>query len=226
MRINRYIAQHAGLSRRAADTAVEEGRVFINGQIAALGSQVITGGDVTLDGKPVVEVTLTTIALNKPAGYVTSRRQQGSSHTIYELLPTEMRALKPVGRLDKESCGLLLLTNDGELAYRLTHPRHEHTKTYYLEFESTISAADAQKLTEQGVQLDDGLSRFRVELRDAGCIATLQEGRNRQLRRSFGALGYSVTLLRREAVGALSLAGLAEGEWRTLSAADIEAVTA
>ena len=130
MRINKYVASATGLSRRVADKAIEQGNVLVNGQKATPGHDVTDQDVVTLSGKTLSPpANIQTIIFNKPTGYVVSRDGQGN-RTIYELLPPELRHLKPVGRLDKDSSGLLLLTNDGQLAQELTHPRYQKTKIY------------------------------------------------------------------------------------------------
>ena len=129
MRINQYVARATGLSRRKADAAIAQGRVAVNGQTTGVGTEVAATDAVTLDGHAIaISLQTITIMLNKPPGYVVSRAGQGSK-TVYDLLPAEYRQLKPVGRLDKDSSGLLLLTNDGNLANELTHPRHAKTKS-------------------------------------------------------------------------------------------------
>lgn len=130
MRINQFVARASGLSRRAADAAITDGQVKIGERVAVLGDQVTTGESVTLVGKPLQLPSDHTIMLYKPVGYVTSRRQQGATPTIYALLPEELHDLKPVGRLDRDTSGLLLLTNNGELAQQLQHPSSGKTKRY------------------------------------------------------------------------------------------------
>lgn len=149
--------------------------------------------------------------LNKPAGYVCSRDGQGS-RTVYDLLPPEMRALKPVGRLDKDSSGLLLLTNDGDLANNLTHPRYNKEKTYVVELHEPLSEPDRRKIG-QGVKLEDGISKLQIK-NPAGKSFTvvMSEGRNRQIRRTFEALGYTVTKLHRTKFGPYALENLGPGK--------------
>src|SRR5690606_8683974 len=132
---------------------------------------------------------------NKPTGYICSRRGQGS-RTVYDLLPDKYRSLKTAGRLDKESSGLLILTNNGNLANQLTHPRYEKEKVYKVKLNKPLTGADKNKLLE-GVKLDDGPSRFiKIEQNPQGvCEVTLSEGRNRQIRRTFDTLGYKVVYL-------------------------------
>ncbi len=218
MRINRFVALATGLSRRAADRAIQEGRVAINGQTATPTSVINDSVQVTLDGKPVkAPAKLQTILLNKPAGYVVSRDGQGS-HTIYELLPTSLQQLKPIGRLDKDSSGLLLLTNDGALAHKLTHPSFQKLKIYEVELDASLQPLHRQMISDMGIQLDDGLSRLQLERLQDGddhiWRVSMHEGRNRQIRRTFAALGYAVRLLHRTQFGPYTLDGLPEAQYR------------
>lgn len=216
MRVNQFVARATGLSRRAADRLISEGRVMINGQKAVMGSSVDETDEVTLDSKPLrLPAEATTIMLNKPTGYVCSRAGQGSK-TVYELLPPELHRLKPVGRLDKDSSGLLLMTDDGDLADRLTHPRHDKSKVYEITLDEPLRQEDMARL-EQGVRLDDGLSRpVLSDLDGRNLTVTLSEGRNRQIRRTFAALGYTVTRLHRIRFGPYRLEKLAPSEYYRL----------
>jgi 23S rRNA pseudouridine2605 synthase len=219
MRINQFVAASSSLSRRAADAAIASGRVTINGRPIAVGETVPDSAQVHLDGRLLAPPTAHAyVMLHKPAGYVSSRRRQGSDPTVYELLPAKFHHLRPVGRLDRDSTGLLLLSDDGDFIHRLTHPSFGKEKTYELTLARPLAAADADKL-EAGVSLNDGPSRLKVLSRkqDHVCIS-LSEGRNRQLRRTFGALGYTVQELHRTAVGPYRLADLAEGAWREVPA--------
>ncbi|HVX47943.1 MAG TPA: pseudouridine synthase [Candidatus Saccharimonadales bacterium] len=201
MRINAYVARSTGISRRAADKAIMEGRVRVNGQRADIGRAISTADTVTLDGQPLTPAPKTiTIMLNKPVGYVSSRQGQGS-RTIYDLLPAKYHQLKPVGRLDKDSSGLLLLTNDGGLANHLTHPRYGKTKTYEVELDKPLLPGDKTHLG-RGVELTDGMSRLEIKKIDgAHLLVAMKEGRNRQIRRTFAALGYTVNKLHRTRFG-------------------------
>jgi 23S rRNA pseudouridine2605 synthase len=218
MRINKYIAAATGLSRRVADKAVEQGNVLINGQHATTGQEVNDQDTVILSGKIVKPAPQTqTILLNKPSGYVVSRDGQGSS-TIYDLLPPNLHHLKPVGRLDKESSGLLLLTNNGQLAQELTHPKYQKTKVYELELVNPLAPLHRQMISDHGIMLSDGSSKLQLErLRegdDKGWRVTMREGRNRQIRRTFAALGYMIKKLHRTHFGTYSLpVTLQPGEW-------------
>jgi 23S rRNA pseudouridine2605 synthase len=217
MRLNKYIAQATGLSRRSADKAISQGRATVNGQTATLGSKVGTDDTVTLDSRRITpSVNSTTIMLNKPPGYVVSRDGQGSQ-TVYDLLPHEYQHLKPVGRLDKESSGLLLLTDDGDLSNQLTHPRYTKLKIYEISLDRPLEPLHQQMINDHGLQLEDGLSRLSLQKKDeTGCIwqVTMSEGRNRQIRRTFAALNYKVMSLHRIQFGDYKLSQLVSGEFK------------
>jgi len=207
MRINKYVALATGMSRRAADAVIESGRVQVNQQPVSLGQVVGDHDVITLDYKPVSLPTNTiTIMLNKPVGYVCSRDGQGSQ-TIYDLLPPAYHHLKPVGRLDKDSSGLLLLTNNGKLAHELTHPSFQKEKVYEVELGKPL-ATEAKAKLEQGVMLSDGLSQLQLDGSDKNWTITMHEGRNRQIRRTFVTLGYQVTKLHRTKFGGYQLGDL------------------
>jgi len=219
MRINRYVALATGMSRRAADKAVTDNRVTVDGRQAEAGSVVGPNQTVTLDGRVIAPpVNTTTIILNKPTGYVCSRNGQGSK-TIYELLPKELHELKPVGRLDKDSSGLLLLTNDGSLAHELTHPSRKKIKIYEITLDKPLAPLHRQMIQDFGVQLDDGPSKFNVERIEEGnekkWRITMYEGRNRQIRRTLAALSYTVIKLHRTQFGNFLLDQLGIGAYRT-----------
>lgn len=217
MRLNQYLALHTGLSRRAADRAVTEGRVEINGTLARLGDIVVEGDRVALDGLELKAKTdILTVMLNKPAGYVVSRDGQGS-RTIYDLLLPELHNLKPVGRLDKDSSGLLLLTNDGQLANRLTHPRYEKQKIYSVILDKPLTADDKAAIVS-GVKLNDGPSALKLAGESKEWQVKMSEGRNRQIRRTFEALGYKVTKLHRTNFGPFELGSLPEAQHQEVSA--------
>jgi 23S rRNA pseudouridine2605 synthase len=220
MRLNKYIAAATGLSRRAADTAIAEDRVRINGKSPSAGQQVLDGDIVTLDSRPITPpVNTMTILLNKPAGYVTSRAGQGS-RTVYDLLPENLHTLKPIGRLDKESSGLLLMTTDGELAHQLTHPSFQKTKVYEIRLDTSLQPLHRQMISDHGVALEDGVSKFAIERMVEGdglqWRITMYEGRNRQIRRTFAALGYTVTKLHRTHFGKYQLSGVPAGKYQPL----------
>jgi 23S rRNA pseudouridine2605 synthase len=220
MRINKFVAASTGLSRRAADRAIQAGRVTINGQPAALADAATNDDIVKLDGEQLQPpAIIQTVLFNKPAGYVVSRDGQGSK-TIYDLLPNNLHHLKPIGRLDKSSSGLLLLTNDGELAHQLTHPSFRKVKIYETMLDKPLAPLHRQMINDHGIQLEDGRSQLQLErLRDGDDTqwrVTMHEGRNRQIRRTFAALGYEVTRLHRTQFGSYTLADVAEGVWRDI----------
>jgi pseudouridine synthase len=213
------VAGATGLSRRAADKAIISGRVLINGDKAEPGSEVMPADKISLDGKGIRPADSLTIVLNKPEGYVCSRNGQGSK-TIYELLPEKFNVLKPVGRLDKDSSGLLLLTNEGRLANELTHPRYQKNKVYQVKLNKALDQKDKTKLLT-GVELSDGLSKF-IRLYDCSgntYEVTLSEGRNRQIRRTFNALGYKITSLHRLSLGGFSVGNLKPGSYKVIDPA-------
>lgn len=222
MRINKFLALHTDLSRRSADEAVAAGRVTINGNTAEQGTSVAETDSVTLDGHAVdTVVKTTTILLNKPAGYVVSRNGQGSP-TVYELLPLQYQQLNPVGRLDKDSSGLLLLTNDGQLAQQLTHPSHQKAKVYEVALNKPLQPLHRQMISDHGIMLEDGLSRLQLERlkegNDTAWQVTMTEGRNRQIRRTFESLGYTVRALHRTHFGPYVIDNLAPGKHKLVQA--------
>lgn len=223
MRINKFIAQATGIGRRPADTAIASGRVRVNGSIPTSGQDIAKDDVVTLDGRVLDRTSLAThapatIMLNKPPGYVVSRDGQGN-RTVYDLLPAAYRHLKPVGRLDKDSSGLLLLTSDGQLAFELTHPSKRKTKVYEVTLDKPLQPLHHQMIYDHGITLADGLSKLQVERMDEHnqhrWRVTMHEGRNRQIRRTFAALGYTVTGLHRTDFGNYHINNLPEGKFRS-----------
>lgn len=218
MRINKLIAVHTTLSRRAADQRVVEGRVTINNHQAHVGQSVQDGDIVTIDGKQLTKQNqqTTTVKLNKPIGYVCSRRGQGAP-TIYQLLPASLKSLQPAGRLDKDSSGLMILSSNGDLLQRLTHPRFSKQKVYQVELNKPLKTTDEQRLNA-GIKLDDGLSSIKITARAnrKQVQATLFEGRNRQIRRTFKAIGYDVIALHRISIDNIQLGSLNPGAWQKI----------
>lgn len=216
-RINKLIATNLGVSRREADLLLAQGKVLINGKKAEIGQQVGEQDEVLVNQKKLRQAELIYIALNKPVGYVSSRKGQNQNPTLYELLPKEYRKLKTVGRLDKNSEGLILLTNDGDFAFRMTHPKFVKQKEYEAELDRPLEPLHQQMLTDFGVQLSDGVSKLGLEKIDdtrKKWRVIMSEGRNRQIRRSFGALGYTVVRLKRISFGRYNLGNLASGKWQ------------
>lgn len=217
MRLNKYIATNFGVSRREADLLIQQGKVSINGTKAEIGQQVEDGDKVTVSGKKITEQKLIYLALNKPTGYVCSRKRQGETPTIFELLPEKYQNLKNVGRLDRDSSGLILLTNDGDFAFQMTHPKFVKTKVYEAEIDRDLEPLHQQMIADFGVDLPDGHSQLGLmRLSDEDrrhWQVTMSEGRNRQIRRTFEAVGYKVVALHRIKFGNYELSGLAEGEF-------------
>ena len=220
MRINQYLAQVLGISRRTADKEIAAGNVHLGDRKAVLGDQVSKDDKVSLKGKPVVNSKLapTTIALNKPAGYVTSRkRDESDAPTVMDLLPPELQHLKPVGRLDKESDGLLLMTDDGDLLYRSTHPKFENEKEYLVQFETPLSELEIASW-KKGMKLIDGIAKAdKIERIGRKFKITLHQGKNRQIRRMAGKTGNKVLTLTRMRMGDVTLGTLEEGQWKLLT---------
>lgn len=203
-----------------ADKAVLAGRVKINDLPAEAGSTVTDGDVVHLDGRELKSLSeLTTVIFHKPAGLVVSRDGQGSP-TIYESLPVEYRLLKPVGRLDKNSSGLLLMTNDGDLANELTHPRYAKVKIYEVTLGKPLAPLHRQMISDHGINLEDGNSQLALERMIDGDETkwriTMAEGRNRQIRRTFAALNYHVAKLHRTNFGPYALNDLAVGQTKPI----------
>jgi 23S rRNA pseudouridine2605 synthase len=222
VRLNAFIARAGVSSRRKADDLIKAGRVTVNGEPGQLNTFVGADDDVRLDGKPLTKQRVAYVLLNKPAGVVTTARDPQGRRTVVDMVSHPARVV-PVGRLDAETTGALLLTNDGDLAHRLAHPRYEVDKVYEVECWSQPTDGDLQRLRE-GVELDDGpTSPAEVRRLDGAHIELiLHEGRNRQVRRMFEAVGHRVKRLHRSRYGPLTLEGLEPGAWRELEASEVE----
>jgi 23S rRNA pseudouridine2605 synthase len=234
MRLNRYLAQAGVASRRRADSLIEGGKVAINGQIITnLGTQVDETKDIVeVDGKPIKPVDDNVyILLNKPVSYLVTCDDQFNRPIVLDLVGKYRNLVKPVGRLDLNSSGLLLLTNDGELAFRLTHPRFKIDKTYQVKCEGLLSDAEINRL-ETGIELDDGITApAKVELQSrtenfSRFKITIHEGRKRQVRIMCLVLGHRVISLKRLVFGNLSLDDLKEGKYRLLTENEIKELKA
>lgn len=214
VRLNKFLAERLGVSRREADDLIVAGKIIIDGKPASLGARVDFSNKVCYNKKIIpFETDFSYVAFDKPVGYVCSRRAQGSSPTLYELLPKEYQKLKTVGRLDKDSSGLILLTNDGDFAYQMTHPKFHKEKVYEVELDRPLEPLHQQMISDYGIMLDDGPSKFTVVHQDNNKYTViLTEGRNRQIRRTFAALGYRVESLHRTRFGKYQLSGLKPGE--------------
>lgn len=215
-RLNKYLALQLGISRREADTLIETGQVTINDDQASLGARYKQGDRIAVKGKPLTGSTaFVYLMLNKPVGYVCSRRAQGDSPTIYALLPDKYHTLKPVGRLDRDSSGLILLTNDGDFAFKMTHPKFAKTKVYKVRLNKDLEPLHQQMISDYGIQLEDGTSKLILgRLSDDNrkeWQVIMSEGRNRQIRRTFASLGYEVKKLHRTDFGNYSLGDMKPG---------------
>lgn len=225
LRLNKFLALQLGISRREADILIENGTVAINGTVAGLGARFSTGDTITIAGKEVAttKVPHVYLAFHKPVGYVCSRRAQGETPTIYSLIPPKYHALKPVGRLDRDSSGILLLTNDGDFAFTMTHPKFAKTKVYEVTLDHDLEPIHQQMISDFGIDLEDGKSRLTLmrldDTRRDTWQVTMTEGRNRQIRRTFSALGYTVTALHRVQFGNYSLSDMSEGSLKEVSIA-------
>jgi pseudouridine synthase len=226
MRLNAWLARAGVASRRKADELIKAGRVTVNGEPGQLNTFVARTDDVRLDGRPLAKQQLAYVLLHKPAGVVTTASDPQGRQTVVDLVELPTRVV-PVGRLDADTTGALLLTNDGELAHRLAHPRYEIDKVY--EVETWQQPTDAQ-LGElrRGVTLEDGpTSPANVRRIDGARIElTIHEGRNRQVRRMLEALGHRVKALHRSRYAHLTLEGLEPGAWRELEPSDVERLRA
>ena len=218
MRLNKFIALSLGVSRRKADELIEQGQILVNGDRAVLGRQISQSDTVLYNSRELHIQPKKLILFHKPVGYLCSRASQGGAPTIYELLPTSLHHLKPVGRLDKDSSGLILLTNDGDFAHQMTHPSFYKMKRYLVTLDQPLQPLHRQMINDFGVQLPDGPSRLTLERQHEGdnrrWIVQMSEGRNRQIRRTFAALGYTVKKLHRTDFGSYSLGGMKRGEFQ------------
>jgi 23S rRNA pseudouridine2605 synthase len=221
VRLNAYLARAGVASRRRADELIKAGRVVVNGEPGQLNTFVERGDRVEVDGEPVAAQQLTYVLLNKPAGTVTTARDPQGRPTVVELVDVPERVV-PVGRLDADTTGALLLTNDGPLAHRLAHPRYGAEKVYEVEVEGRPDDAALRRLAE-GVDLEDGrtapararrLAPSKIEL-------TLHEGRKHQVKRMLAAVGHPVRRLHRGAYAGLTLEGLEPGRWRELEPSQV-----
>lgn len=209
-RLNKFLALQLGISRRQADELIEKGRISINNQTAKLGAR-LNPNDVVKLGDKIISKNREEkvyILFNKPRGYVCSRKKQGDNETIYAILPKEYHTLKPVGRLDKDSSGLLILTNDGDFAFQMTHPKFRKVKEYLVSLDKPLQPIHQQMIADFGINLPDGKSQLGLERLDDSrkkWKVIMSEGRNRQIRRTFSAVGYEVKELHRTVFGIYSL---------------------
>lgn len=228
MRINKYIASAGIASRRKAENLVSEGRIKVNGQIIYdLGYQVNEDKDIVeYDGKKIDinSEKLVYILLNKPEGYITSSKDQFGRKDVMDLVTDIKERIYPVGRLDYETSGLLLMTNDGDLTYKITHPKHEITKTYIASVKGIPTSEELERF-ENGLEIEDYVTskaKIRVLKTDVNknysvCRVSIHEGRNRQVRKMFNAINHPVMNLKRVALGKISVNNVEVGKYRHLT---------
>lgn len=223
-RINKYLAS-AGLgSRRKVEGLIRAGAVRINNHPAELSSQVEDGDSVTVEGKIVSPKKQVYILLNKPKGYVTTLEDPYAPQKVTDLLPSKYKGVFPVGRLDKDTTGLLIMTNDGDLAYKLTHPKFGKEKEY-LVLADPKPAKNQLKELQEGVTLEDGPTKpAKIKVINNLISITITEGRKRQVRRMFEAIGSKVVELKRTRIDNIALEGLKEGQFRLLNKEEVESL--
>lgn len=231
IRLQKILAEAGIASRRAAEGFIREGRVAVNGaKVTELGVRADPATDtITVDGQPVRPRRKLYVALNKPRGFLCTRQDTEGRRIAHDLLPPEWKNLVPVGRLDRDSEGLLLLTNDGDFCLRLTHPRYGIRKRYVAVVEGKLDESLLKPLTEGIRDAGELLKAERVRLLSANQSHSrveldLSEGRNREVRRLLGSLGFPVVELRRTQIGPLRLGELPPGRWRVLSPAEVKSL--
>ncbi len=222
MRLNAYLARAGVASRRGSDELIKAGRVLVNGEPGQLNTFVEGTDRVEVDGREVAKQPIAHVLLHKPAGVVSTARDPQGRPTVVDLVPNASRVV-PVGRLDADTTGALLLTNDGQLAHRLAHPSYGVEKVYVAEVGGKPGDAVLQKLRD-GVELDDGVtSPAQVRRIAPNTIElTIHEGRNRQVKRMLEAVGHPVRSLHRSRYAGLTLEGLEPGQWRELEPSEVE----
>lgn len=227
MRINKYLAQCGVASRRECDRLIAEGKVTVNGRPAGLGDDVNDGDNIKVEGRPVTVKKNEYYLLHKPKGYLCTVSDDKGRKTVMDILGDGVGRVYPVGRLDYDSEGLLILTTDGELAQHLTHPSNEVPKTYLVKVEGRLTEVDLNPI-RSGIEIDGYVTKkCRAHIVETNKDYTkvelvLREGKNREIRKMFAAIGREVTLLKRTKVGELSLRGLDRGAFRKLTPAEVE----
>jgi 23S rRNA pseudouridine2605 synthase len=234
MRLQKYLA-HAGVaSRRASEELIRQGRVEVNGKVVTdMGISVLETDSIRVDGKNIsneqqIEDKVY-IVLNKPAGYVSSARDQFGRPTVVDLVQDINSRLYPVGRLDYDTSGLIILTNDGDFTYRLTHPKHEIDKVYEALVSGIPSKSEIERF-ESGLEIEDyvtapaKLSLLSAKGNNAIIRVTIHEGKNRQVRKMCEAIGHKVLTLKRISIGPIALKNLPEGKWRRLSPEEVKSL--
>jgi len=229
VRLQKYLAEAGIASRRRSEELIEDGRVSVNGSaIRLLGTKIDPERDsVSIDGKPVVRDRKVYIALNKPAGFLCTSHDTHGRQRAVDLLPRSLPRVYTVGRLDKDTEGLLLLTNDGTFSLRLTHPRYKMTKTYFVEVEGELTRAEIARLLE-GVHSDgemlhaERIFHVRAQRKATTLRLVLNEGKKRQIRRMMAVMGHRVTRLVRLAVGPIELGNMGTSQWRYLTHEEVD----
>ena len=227
MRINKYLAQCGVASRRECDRLIAEGKVTVNGRPAGLGDDVSDGDNIKVEGRPVSVKKNEYYLLHKPKGYLCTVSDDKGRKTVMDILGDGVGRVYPVGRLDYDSEGLLILTTDGELAQHLTHPSNEVPKTYLVKVEGRLTEVDLNPI-RSGIEIDGYVTKkCRAHIVETNKDYTkvelvLREGKNREIRKMFAAIGREVTLLKRTKVGELTLRGLDRGAFRKLTPAEVE----
>lgn len=228
MRLQVFLSHNGVSSRREAMTIIQGGRVKINGRVVLEPSTPVDGSEeITVDNQKIGAKEFTYICLNKPAGTTTTKDDIHAEKTVMDLLPSSLRHLSPVGRLDRDSEGLLLLTNDGQLAFKLTHPKFHADKTYLVRVEGRLTQEQQSRL-QSGVVIDGGktapcrIMEVKYNGKDSEFKIILNEGRKRQIRMMAKSVGHRVNYLCRLSIGRLQLGNLGKGEWRQLQAQEIK----
>jgi pseudouridine synthase len=228
LRLNQAIAKTGYCSRRDADRLIEEGRVSVNGEVVHDFSTAVdpTSDELAVDGNPINIQDFVYVAMYKPRGIVTTTSDERGRTTVLDLLPARLRHLRPVGRLDKNSEGLILITNDGDLTQKITHPVHHLPKTYIVSVRGKMTDRDLKRMSS-GILLDDGITlpaSTGLIARDSSSTTfelTIREGRNRQIRRMCTQLGFDVSRLVRVSIGGLQLGQMTPGSWRYLTSVEL-----
>jgi 23S rRNA pseudouridine2605 synthase len=231
VRLQKFLAEAGVASRRAAEQLIRNRHVEVNGEVVVeLGTKVDPAKDrVTVDGQPARIRRKVYVAVNKPKGYISTRSDPEKRRIITDLLPPEWRKLYPVGRLDHDTEGLIFLTNDGDFALRLTHPRYGTRKLYVATVEGRVESKQLVKLTEGIREGGELLKATRAKIISANNTRSvieveLTEGKNREIRRMFNALGFTVSKLTRTQIGRIKLGELPTGKWRTLTEPEIKSL--
>ncbi len=226
MRLNKFLAAAGVASRRECDKLIADGKVSVNGKTAALGLEVNPDDEVSVNGNKVVLQKNEYYLLNKPKGYICSVSDEKGRKTVMDLMPSNVGRIYPVGRLDYDSEGLLIMTTDGELAQKLMHPSNEVPKTYLVKIEGVLTEADLNPI-RSGIEIDGYVTKKSkahiVETNKAftKVHVTITEGKNREIRKMFAAIGKEVMLLKRIKIGEITLRGLDRGAYRKLTVAEV-----